>query len=315
MKKIITLLLILPLALWCRSEKRLSLELSGSLEALSPTDLNTFSESNRTYIDALTSSYLQQQTPYWQVSNLGGRNDIKSLKRAQSLSGRLRLALGATDRSPALSLGFSYMQGRIETAGSVHFAFDTFYSGRYELERTFDPIQSWVESWTPELGFHLPLIVRTPFRLEAMISAGLVWASCGTFKADLYDKLEESGYHYQTETIKSIEGNGLGAAAQAGLRIDYAPLKGAGLFIEGGYALRRVGNITGEARYKNNLRDNNQDGVGQESAWEGEWLLVNTTTGTYPEVGWQGMNTSNTSEFNLDLSAFFLRVGIRLALF
>jgi hypothetical protein len=99
------------------------------------------------------------------------------------------------------------------------------------------------------------------------------------------------------------------------LRIDYAPLKAAALFLEGGYTLRRIGRIHGEAAYITNTRDNNEDGFRSEYTWEDDWVLATDNTGRLPLVRYDGLSAVSIDDFTLDLSAFYLRAGIRLALF
>jgi hypothetical protein len=99
-------------------------------------------------------------------------------------------------------------------------------------------------------------------------------------------------------------------ALEGGMELRVNILKSIGFFLAGGYSYRRIGDITGSAFYKKNDKDSNGDGFSEKSSWTGNWMLKKYNLGRKPIVDWEGMDKDKTSDFILDLSEFYLRIGL-----
>jgi len=309
------LLLVPCLASEAQKGKRFHLELYGGFAGISADDLNSLTDYDRSVFDYLHGYYSGQNSMYHPIDPVEINGGFKSLTHLWSAGGRLRFTLSKNRRGPSISLGLEYSQDAIGSGASLEFEYDDFYQGRYSIRRTTDPQRIWAETFTPMLGFHYPVIDRGRFSSEIHVAVGVVLASCGTFKANYYRKSETTGYEYAWETLHKISGTGTGAALEAGLRIQLEILKDLDLFVEGGYTIRKVENISGEGYFKENDRDSNQDGYSTVSTWEGDWVLVSDSYGRYPQVSWSGISGSSQDDFRLDLSTFYLRIGFSWRLF
>jgi len=313
MKKALTIGLVLlamgSFALQANKEKRFSVDLFGCYSFMNPADLNSWSEYNTGYITYLFNYYRSGQSEYKQISSQRIEGSFLSLEQALGMGGRLQYT---TSMGLGFSLGLQYQQKSVPSGADFSLAFDDFYQGPYTLIRSIDPSQIWVETYLPTLGIHYSLLRGEPLCLETHLAAGLMLASCGGFEAVLNESREDSGYITSRETIRRLEGSGSGLALEGGLKLQLKLFQSLGLFVEGGYTLQKVNNINGSAYLKSNVRDSNGDGYTQVNTWEGDWVLVTNTYGAKPNIAYPGMDTANVSEFSLDLSGFYLRIGIRV---
>lgn len=190
----------------------------------------------------------------------------------------------------------------------------------YDLETVeHEPYLLSVSALAPLLGIRLRQPIADRLGLEAFLAAGPIFARCRHLSQWSYDWVtNEEGYGtytvYTESGVLEEKGTGTGIALDAGGRVDYGLMGRLSLFLESGYALRSVSKISGPGREVRN------DGTLE---WDGRWAMkkdrITTAWGQleadYPTSYWPaGSEAVRAGDFKLDLSGFYLRLGVSIRL-
>lgn len=325
MKKLIItnliLILISPLVLSAEKQKKsVYLELFSGFSLINPADLNLISEYNTNFYNDCYNKYKNIEKGYKITEAQKIEGGFKPIKNTLAMGGRVKFYLGKRgeyaqkEQKLAFSVGMKYLQTSVNSGASLTYSSDDFYVGTYTVTLQTDPLNLWIEAFVPQIGLHYSLANIKKTKIEVYLAGGIIFAKCGSFKQYLYERSEDSGYVRSLETIQDYDGRGSGLTLEGGIKLQINIFKSIGVFFEGGYSFQKVNKVSGEAFYKKNVKDNNGDGHSQSSNWQGNWILLEYDLGKIPGVDWKGMDTSNTN-FKLNLSEFYLRVGLVIELF
>ena len=296
----------------------LYLEVFFGQSFISPEDLNLFSAYQKEYYEYYYNYYrVNYNHSYSRATSNGIIGEFNKLKNNNIFGGRLKYYFSSNSelRKLAISLSFKYINGKSDSNAEMIYNIDNFYAGIYSLTRKTEPSRLYTEGYVPQIGVHYPVLNSRKFSLEANISAGLIFASCGSFEQYYYNKTEPTGYIDKMTIIQEYKGTGTGLSLDAGLKLEAIFNKSIGIFLEGGYSYQKVNKITGDAMYKRSDKDNNMDGYVSLYNWSGDWIISEQSYGNKPNVNHNGLDQSALSNFNLDLSGFYLRVGLSIKIF
>ncbi len=313
---LLTLLLFGPLQ--GEIKKGLHADFYWGQSFINPSDLNSYS----TFQTGLYDYYYDYYNGYYNdayntaVSD-GIVGEFGTIKNSQHFGGRLTYFFdsGKNRARWGISLGLRYFHKGIDSDVGMRFNIDSFYSGVYTMERYTDLYNLYVEGYVPQLGLHFLLLNQERISIESYLAAGITFTSTGSFERRYYKKAEPTGYVDEYEIIYEYDGRGNGLALDAGIRINLHLLKSLAISIEGGYSFQRIQKINGDAIYTRRDKDGYSDGYSSQIGWSGDWVLQSFSIGTRHEVYYQGIDEDSISDFNLNLSGFYLRIGLRIKLF
>lgn len=273
-----------------------------------PDDLNLQSAT-----DALLQKILlQNHNEDWGMNKEFG-GGFPSVKSTMPLSLRIKYRLNGW---LALSLGVERQTG---SGGDTPF-FQ--YSDDYTRDRLEYPLYSLkYTTLAPTIGLHL--VQRRlfgGFSGGAYITAGPVFADCRHEKSwrwRYWEAISETSGLIQSfddtgET--AMKGTGTGYAVEIGARLGLRVFSRVELFVDGGYAFSRVGELSGSG---SELR------AGRREEWNGAWRIQRETLTLLPDrpsyeyitnrpaSGGEG---GQARDFSLDLSSFRLRLGLTVSL-
>lgn len=296
-----------------RVQGKIQLELYGGLSLLSPDDLNAYPEVWDGYLDFRDLDRLeyQQQVGYiqsYEVSREGGFDTIHT-----ALPWGLRLRVDLTS-ALAVSLGIK----RLDSGAVSRCTQTTREVGldgmQYQTVFDFTSLEISASAWIPQLGFHYRRQLNARTGLEIFLSGGPVLGRCRLGYDYTIEYREDDEIVSTTHRVVEEQGSGLGLNLEAFVRLDRSLGKTVTVFAEVGYAYQRVTKLEGPGSLKEN---------GVLETWEGEWgMKVNYNAaywGTfytlYPSNSWEyPYDLLWARRFELDLSGFQLRAGIRLRL-
>lgn len=292
-----------------------NLEAYGGQIWSSVASLNGYSQYNQAYLENQLNYYQYKYGAYSSATLLEHDGELTELGAPKSMGGRLRLKIGQSHSSLSLSAGLQYIWGSDNSNTALRYSTDNFYQGSELWEQSIQPQHLWIEAWIPTLGLHWPLWNKQPLSMELTLSAGPVLASCGAMRCSITRKKNTKSMEFETEIIHEIRGRGVGLSLEAGSRIQLQLLKGISLFAEMGYRLQKVSSIKGDGWDKTNYKDSNGDGYSTLSSQSGEWILRTNNLGAYPDVIMPGESGTDVEKFVLNLSAFYLQMGLSLRIF
>lgn len=298
-------------------KKKIQIELYGGYSGINPAHLNLWPD------------YREGRDNFYNVEMFRYNNEINGsyLTYSEDITGNYKKIRGGIpfgariknflNPSFALSLGLKYFYNKKSSIVESEYNFNSYYNGEYSYYRKTDPFYIYFEGFSFLGGVHYIFKSSSLLEIEGFLNFGILSASCG-MTSDVYSKSTyESGYERENEYIYQYNGKGSGLTAEAGLRANIKVSESLGIFAEGGYSFLRVTNITGEGSYKHAEKDSNSDGYTESSNWTGTWRIVEGSierewgTWNYSYYYPSGYN-KNAKNFILDLSGFFLRIGISL---
>lgn len=322
MKKIIVLmtlsclllLAVLPQRAYAAKSK-FQIEFYGGYASINPYDLNLLPQRDRwirdyyypRHLEALLIDDIIEEWSDWRSG------EYKEIKSGFPFGLRLKYYLNPT---LAVSLGFRTLSRTQESAPSYQYAWSDSRNYTSHDEKWDYPQYTLSAKGTAALlGIHLKTPSRGRFSLEGHVSAGPLFARCNYVR-----HWHSESIHYEGLTFApvppehenynlTLEGNGTGIAADAGIRLNVALGRSFGVFLGAGYAYQSVKNISGKGW---------EDDNGQVTQWDGQWKIkvrtIETAWGTevyrYPTNYWPEDETAGAEDFKLDLSGFQLQVGL-----
>lgn len=314
---VITLLPLLTSAQKNGKREKIEIEIFGGYSFLNPDHLNLWS----VYREGRADFYRTQQYDYNHSMNgdyytYSGEAEgrFKTIKGSFPFGARVKVNLNS---SLAISLGMEYIHGEQRSRVISEYKFNTYYSGKYSLKETTDPLEINFEGFVPAIGISYNFNNSPGFRFGGYLNLGVVFASTGMTFDYHFRRETEGGYFSESETIYQYTGKGTGLNMEVGVRMDVDISGPVGFFTEAGYSYRKVKKITGDGRYKYAVKDSNSDGYSIENYWTGTWIITDGKTSRewgdwnysyfypYPE-------SPDSRRFILDLSGFYLRIGISL---
>lgn len=316
---IIILLFTFPLLKGEKKVKKIQIELFGGYSNIDSSHLNMWPE----YQEGRDNFYTTERYEYYHLINSdyftyeGEINgSYKKIKNGIPFGGRVKYLINP---SFAISLGFKYFYKKQISSVESDYNFNSYYSGEYSLYDISDPFYIYSEGFTPQAGVHYIFKSSSLLEIEGFFNVGILFASCGMTYDNYSKSTYDSGYISEREEILQYTGTGNSIAAEAGFKVNINISRSLGVFAEGGYSYQRVNNITGEGSYKYAEKDSNSDGFTESWNWTGTWKIINNRverewgTWNYSYYSLQE-NSTNSDNFILDLSGFFLRIGISLKL-
>ncbi|MEN8153279.1 MAG: hypothetical protein ABFR75_04595 [Acidobacteriota bacterium] len=301
------------------NNKKIQIELFGGYSGLNPTHLNLWPD----YQEGRDNFYTIEKNEYYHImngdyftyeGNITG--NYKKIKSGMPFGARVKYFLNP---SFAISLGFKYFNKKQTSLVESDYSFNSYYNGEYSQNDISDPLYIYSEGFTPMAGAHYIILKNSMFEAEGFLNVGIMFASCGMTYDNYSKSTYDSGYIREYETILQYTGEGSGFAAEAGLRTNIKLSGSLGIFAEGGYSFQKVSNITGDGSYKYAEKDSNSDGYSEGWSWTGKWKVseyrADREWGSWNySYYFPGNENENARDFILDLSGFFLRIGISLKL-
>jgi hypothetical protein len=296
--------------------KAIEIELFSGFNQINPTDLNHFPDHTAAYYHYWQNYYGNLVTSFSIDKDGKTLNQLETLKSAIHVGGKIRFDFSRRKNAKILfSLGISYLQKTIENSLKLTIQGDDYYHGSYHTTIDTNPHYLWLDAFTPQAGMIVKILKISSVQLETSVTGGIILARCQIFEQSLSLKSDEFDYSETTENIINKDGSGHGLMVSASLKLHTPLFFGTKLFVESGYNLQKIGKIKGNAFYKYNYKNNNGDGYSTLSQWSGDWILHQDSYGKLPQIYYSQLNSASVSDFNLDLSGFYLRIGLIFGLF
>jgi hypothetical protein len=301
------------------------LELYGGFSSLNPSDLNHQAEYNKKYLEFFRNlQHIFYSSVYGNnyVYTGGITGDFIKIKRAIPFGFRFKYNF---NRFLSVSLGCQYLSKLEVSNVKAEYGVEAtrpdyvrFYDMYYDY-RNYPDYQLGVNGFIPMVGIHFNLRgvnKRSPYA-EGFISGGPLFGSCSHISKWEWGRSSYDGYWRERDYVLNLEGKGTGLAVELGLRLNIPVLNHFDLFLEGGYVHQRVKRLFGSALYEEQERDLNSEYSKQIYSWEGDWVLEEIYIERWwgileelsPTIYREGLG-SPTSDFNLNLSGFRLKLGI-----
>lgn len=284
---------------------------------ISPSDLNLNSVYNNRYFNYYYNLYRDNYNNVnCRATSSGINGEFKELKKNSIFGGRIKYYFPSnTKRSKwAVSLSFKYLYGISDSSAELEYKFDDFFSGEYTNTRKIDPFRLYIKGYVPQMGIHYTILDNNSISLETFFSAGKIFASCGSFEQYYFKRTENTDYIYELEIILDNDGKGRGLSLETGLKLEANLFKSIGIFIEGGYSYQKISKVHGNAMYKRSAKDNNTDGYIEQYNWSEDWVIQEYSLGKRHEV-YHGPDQDSLTDFTLDLSGFYIRIGLSIKIF
>lgn len=292
---------------------KFQIEVWGGYAALNPSDLNLAAS----YENDLQELLFDKQ--YNWLSNRGeilswtrsGDEARRELNRAVPFGIRLKYTIYPW---LAFSLGFKYLSASESQVLFYEYTSAPFSDFINKERIQVSPYSLSAQAYAPMLGIHVFKALSRTAELEAYLSGGPLFGESRYEQDRVYEwwfnEWGEDILVFREQTNREEEGSGIGLALETGGRLNLRFYRGWGLFFEAGYALQKIGHLSGSGK---ETRD------GQTKSWEGDWRILKddlltsweTLSLEYPTsyaIGGPGGNF--TRDFELDLSGFQLRFGI-----
>lgn len=292
---------------------RWSLEVFDGFAGLNPADFNLLADSDEGLRAFLYDDLLQDLTARGEILSWNSQsdNDFPRIRWALPFGARLRFrVLGG------LSLSVGFRRISLDRSADPSFVttreLDTNYSQQEAV--TYGEYTLAVAGSIPQIGIHLRVVRRGDFGLEIYTLGGPLYADCRFTRDRIYNWNEtRQGNTYTVFESRSRldeEGEGVGLAVEAGLRLNlrlYGRLSG---FFEGGWAYQVVESLSGPGQ---------ETRSGETVSWEGEWEVreevLQMPWGEYryrfpSNLQPRPFTTVSSDPFSLDLSGLQLRLGL-----
>ena len=286
-----------------KAQPKFQIELFSGMASLNPSDLNLRPEYDMQYLKNQEDFY-SHYNPYNQPGNVP--YDFRKITSTIPLGFRLKYHLS---RRLALSLGFRAFSR--EQKSDVTAQFDDTNYRRYVLEYDFSPYSLSVSAYSPQLGVHFLAAHTKYFNLELFFSGGPLFAECH-YLINTSRFYSRSGQVISAnETLYEIAGKSTGVALNTGSRINMKIMGNLSVFCEGGYSYQTAKNLKGkgELTYYRYTSPDTKEKSG-ELQWEGYWGIKEVQEfAPLPSNEWE-KNDDRVGDFKLDLSGFFLQIGI-----
>ena len=176
-------------------------------------------------------------------------------------------------------------------------------------------------AWLPQLGASVDLYRKGNWTAALRLAAGPMLAAVRLCESQYYKRTEADGYWTEWRQVVDMKGRGTGMAFDAAARLALALSPRLGLFVEGGYALRRGSRFSGPGTFSYQYRDANATQNPQRLQWDdGEWRVrgyqLQRDWGelSYFLSGNDPAGDADSRRFRLDLSGWQLALGLSLAL-
>jgi len=294
--------------------KGFQIEIFSGLSFINPADLNLGPQYRREYWDFYRTQYYQakmDRLPGYFVYSSVNEGQFKTIKNAIPFGGRIKYFINP---SLALSLGLKYFHQNQSSQARIRFELDDFYEGSESEIREVDPLRIYFEGYIPMVGLHYIFARHSAFNVEAYLSAGLLFASCGYVSDEYVKNLDSSGFTRELEYIYDYRGSGTGYLLESGARFNLFISQTMGFFAEGSYSLQRVDEISGQGSYEYREKDSNSDGYSEKYEWDGKWVVNEGTTnrdyGSFNYAYFEPEhNPLGSDNFMLNLSGFSIKIG------
>jgi len=293
--------------------RRWSLELFDGFAGLGLGDFNLLAESDQGLREFLYDDFLEDLAARGEILSWEARADQDFPRLRWSLPFGARLRFQVRD---GLSLSLGYRRLARENSSDPSFSY-TRNSGRdfsQTEEIVYQEYALSVAGSIPQIGIHVRLVRWGDFGIEIYTVGGPLYAECRFVRDRIYNWSETwqgSTYTvFESRDRLEEEGDGVGVALEAGLRLNLVLSGRLSGFMESGWASQVVGSISGPGR---------ETILGDTASWEGEWEIrrevVTTTWGEYEYLYPSNLQprpstTMSQSDFRLDLSGFQLRLGL-----
>jgi hypothetical protein len=226
----------------------------------------------------------------------------------------------------AVSLGLTYLE-RTETS---HVVRDYGYEGIYVDDVTFYDAKTYHREFAPYaihmrniaslVGIHFRFGDQSNRQFEIYAAGGPLFSTCDITYQLNHEQMDYRGYGIEFQDVLNMEGSGTGYSIDFGLRGNIRLLGPLGLFVEAGYSVQRVKELSGEGSSVYSRKDTNADGYTIQYQWNGKWYRTNGTMnqnwGSYSyryPVNWD--DGREHDDFILNLSGLRLRLGLSIQLF
>lgn len=321
--------LLLALPAYAAGERRgWFVECAAGFSALDPTDLNARLEGRQARADFLyRDGYLAQQRvsggAFAYVLEEPADSGLRPLRGGFPLALRFGRALGPR---VAVFAGLQFLErrrsSRLEQVHRIddHRPDQVTAPGLYAIEYSFPEFFLSARAWSPQLGAVVELLRRRSWSGGVRLAAGPLFAALRVLEEQRYRLTEADGYWSEWQQVYDLRGRGTGVAAEAMARLRLDLSRQLALHLEGGYALRRAGRVSGRGRYETQTRDRNAAQDPQRQEWQAEWRVwregLQREWGAieYDLSGNDAGAATASRRFRLDLSGWELAAGVSLAL-
>ncbi|MGD8539973.1 MAG: hypothetical protein PVI66_14760 [Candidatus Aminicenantes bacterium] len=288
--------------------KKFTIELSGGISTMNPTDLNLHAERSQKiekfYNDDFFDYRLSQNSSFAYTKTT--HSDFPKIKSAYLLGFRfiykINERFGISFGLKGLSREFSH-----DVTNAWTFPYDY---GNYQFRTAYSPYILSVRGYIPAIGIHFQKAIKGKLSIGGFLETGPLYGKCSIG----YDYTEEwysdegNLIHRSSNEFLEETGEGNGYSLEAGLRISIAVGKFIPFF-EGSYAFQKIKDLSGPGTERIAFL---------EETWEGEWGIKQYTlsrewgelTYEYPSNYWEEGALTKHRDFSLDLSGFQLRLGI-----
>jgi hypothetical protein len=283
--------------------KRFQVELFGGWASMNPADLNLRAAYDETYLVNLKDYYTSYYPDLSQGDTMG---EFKTVRSSIPFGFRVRYRLS---RLISFSLGLKYVSKNQVSDVSAEFQAS---GGRpHSLQYFFTDYSISAKALIPTLGAHLSFGKSEAVNFEYFLLGGPMFAECGyIIKTDqIYSRY--GNVYRMYETAYEASGNSTGLSLETGLRIYAKIMGGLKVYCEGGYAYQKASNLNGPGNFVHYYYlDPNTREVSDNLCWEGYWGVKETEEfPPLPSNEWE-KDDERVSDFTLDLSGVFIRVGI-----
>ncbi|UCH96783.1 MAG: hypothetical protein JSV88_07995 [Candidatus Aminicenantes bacterium] len=297
-----------------KNKKKFTLELYTGFSTLNPSDLNLRAENEEQRERFFRDDYYSYLETMGKINSLEKQmqEGFETIKNAFPLGFRLKYYL---NNSMAISLGFLYLS-RNQTSDVLQEFYFNYDSRQYKVTQEYSPYTLTVQGYAPMIGIHLGKKISRTLEIEGCVSGGPIFASCGyTFEQqERWYFADSTPLHRTPAWFVEENGSGTGINLDSSVRLNIDMGNNIGIFLESGYAYRRVNQLSGSGLEK----------IGTDySSWEGEWGIKESHLVTewgsfdsqYPSNYWGENALPKMREFKLNLSGFQVRVGISFTFF
>lgn len=292
------------------NKKRFQFELFGGFSSLNPVDLNLKVESDEQVEKFWYDDYYTYSLDTGNIVsyNRNAEGEFKTIKQAIPFGFRFKYYL---TKSIAISLGFKHIsKSQVSNVRNQYTVIEN--SGQeYFYTTEYAPFTLSAKGLSPLIGIHFGKKIFGSIEVEGFISVGPLFGECSYAYEHPYQQLSSEGDILdESDWFIEEKGKGTGFCLDSGARININVGNNFGIFLEGGYAFRKVNKLSGPGR---------EDRDGIIDTWGGDWGIKETNINKYwanlhsqyPSNYWEGEDPSlKVRDFKLDLSGFQVRLGV-----